>query len=374
MDRKDIVLFANENSGSKKARGYLLLTSPIQVNEHITLHIFSLVKQQSRDEGIRTISYLVHESAQLKVMIAGGDGSLVPLIEQIKIHKIDISRIEFGILPFGTGNDLSAMFGWGRNPKKPIVGKKLIGIKRDVEFWTEATPVEMDIWKVTIELKENGYLTNISKSKKGFVRNKFIDGTEGETFSRLMTNYFSIGLDARIGLGFDKKRSNNKYLNRIRYCWEGLKKMCCLDIPWVHRITSSVYENDSPIYDEDNTISRKTSVLLFLNSRTYAGGNNFIWDRAKGNIGTVQSFSDGLLEVIRFDGKFNLGLEQVIPGRGHKIHQGTGPFNINFKDLDDNRRVYMQIDGEYFYANNPKSVTIELSEISIEKSIKILKK
>jgi len=40
-----------------------------------------------------------------------------------------------------------------------------------------------------------------------------------------MTNYISIGVDARIGLGFDKHRSNSIFKNKCRYCWEGFKKL-----------------------------------------------------------------------------------------------------------------------------------------------------
>lgn len=37
----------------------------------------------------------------------------------------------------------------------------------------------------------------------------------------------SIGLESRIGLGFDKKRQNSVCGNKCCYVWEGIKKMCC---------------------------------------------------------------------------------------------------------------------------------------------------
>lgn len=44
-----------------------------------------------------------------------------------------------------------------------------------------------------------------------------------------MCNYFSIGVESRIGLGFDKKRTRNAFCNKTRYFTEGVKKMfgCC---------------------------------------------------------------------------------------------------------------------------------------------------
>jgi diacylglycerol kinase (ATP) len=50
-------------------------------------------------------------------------------------------------------------------------------------------------------------------------------------YQRPMCNYFSIGVESRIGLGFDKRRTGNVCCNKFFYFTEGLKKMfgcCCL--------------------------------------------------------------------------------------------------------------------------------------------------
>ena len=44
-------------------------------------------------------------------------------------------------------------------------------------------------------------------------------------YEKQMINYFSIGVDARIGYGFDKNRTTNQCCNKCVYCWEGFKKM-----------------------------------------------------------------------------------------------------------------------------------------------------
>lgn len=46
-------------------------------------------------------------------------------------------------------------------------------------------------------------------------------------YKRPMCNYFSIGVESRIGLGFEKSRSNHYLKNKCIYGWEGIKKMCC---------------------------------------------------------------------------------------------------------------------------------------------------
>jgi len=41
------------------------------------------------------------------MVIAGGDGSLLNTIDEALTYKIDIDSMFFGILPFGSGNDLA---------------------------------------------------------------------------------------------------------------------------------------------------------------------------------------------------------------------------------------------------------------------------
>src|SRR4051812_43368535 len=50
---------------------------------------------------------------------------------------------------------------------------------------------------------------------------------ETKEYKRPMCNYFSIGVESRIGLGFEKSRSNHYIKNKCIYGWEGIKKMCC---------------------------------------------------------------------------------------------------------------------------------------------------
>lgn len=47
------------------------------------------------------------------------------------------------------------------------------------------------------------------------------------SYKRSFINYFSLGYDARVGFGFEKKRSNSRTCNKCIYFWEGCKKNCC---------------------------------------------------------------------------------------------------------------------------------------------------
>lgn len=57
-----------------------------------------------------------------------------------------------------------------------------------------------------------------------------------------MCNYFSVGVESRIGLGFDKKRTANAVCNKIVYGWEGMKKLfcCCQSTPRVREVIDYV--------------------------------------------------------------------------------------------------------------------------------------
>jgi len=44
-------------------------------------------------------------------------------------------------------------------------------------------------------------------------------------YKKQMSNYMSVGVDARIGLGFDRNRTQSALGNKCVYCWEGFKKM-----------------------------------------------------------------------------------------------------------------------------------------------------
>ena len=43
----------------------------------------------------------------------GGDGALTNSLRALKKENINIEKIQFVILPFGSGNDAAKVFGWG---------------------------------------------------------------------------------------------------------------------------------------------------------------------------------------------------------------------------------------------------------------------
>jgi len=64
-----------------------------------------------------------------------------------------------------------------------------------------------------------------------------------------MSNYMSFGVDARIGLGFDKNRKKSVAGNKCVYCWEGFKKI----FTKTSKI-NDVFENIQIQDEEDTTL------------------------------------------------------------------------------------------------------------------------
>jgi hypothetical protein len=50
---------------------------------------------------------------------------------------------------------------------------------------------------------------------------------------------------------------------------------------------------------------------------------------------TPQSFNDQKLEFFTYSSGFKLGMEKIVTGQAHKVHQGSGPFIIRFKPTPD---------------------------------------
>jgi diacylglycerol kinase (ATP) len=373
----DLILFANPRSGSNKAKEYLKLSNTqlklSTASSTTFIHIYDLTNNESRSSGVLKIKDLLNspEIVLLRIVVAGGDGSLIWTIELLKAQGVNFNQIAFAILPFGSGNDLAATLGWGRDPPSDLMESYMF-------LWLKALPHQLDIWDLKLKVHDNGGFGKVKKTKEN-VEKYFLErnGEKQKKIKKLMSNYFSIGLDARIGLGFDKHRTKSKCCNRFFYFWEGIKKMCCcLKTASIPEVVKSVKEQDNVIFDNASdklTLDEDTSVLLALNIRTYGGGNNFVWDKSRGKAKRKwlrQSPNDGNLEILSFSGKMSLGLEQIkcTQGQARKLEQGPGPFSIEFDQTK--QKCYFQIDGEYFFMEAPKSARLKLWEMS--KEIKVL--
>ena len=81
-----------------------------------------------------------------------------------------------------------------------------------------------------MELRKGGDVLRVGPDHKPHsVLDKKAKQTKAETitYTATMANYFSMGECARIGFGFEKKRTNTRAGNMARYAAEWLKRFCC---------------------------------------------------------------------------------------------------------------------------------------------------
>jgi len=77
------------------------------------------------------------------VIVGGGDGSISITIEKMINFGINLEYTPIGVLPFGTGNDLSRVLGWGSSIKFNNETKFL---KMQSEKWINAIVDNFDLW------------------------------------------------------------------------------------------------------------------------------------------------------------------------------------------------------------------------------------
>jgi len=118
----------------------------------------------------------------LKVVVCGGDGTVQWVLSDIDIlvnEGILKARPAVAVLPLGTGNDLSRQFGWGHGFTKSVFRE----LRPQVLI---SQTVLLDRWNIEIINSEG-----VSESK---------------LYSTTMSNYFGIGLDAKVVGNFESCR------------------------------------------------------------------------------------------------------------------------------------------------------------------------
>lgn len=116
--------------------------------------------------------------------------------------------------------------GWGGDTSDDL-GTCLSKFKTRIQDWINAKIEDFDIWEVNIFASENGFFRRIKKQDGGFTKEVLYDkDLPKKLLTKKLSNYFSLGVDARIGYGFDKKRTQSACCNKCVYFCEGIKKMC----------------------------------------------------------------------------------------------------------------------------------------------------
>jgi diacylglycerol kinase (ATP) len=321
------------------------------------------------------------------VIIAGGDGTVMWAISEALAHNVDMAKVAFGVIPYGTGNDFARSLGWGgSSPGSNVMKDGMKKFKGLLKQYLEAEVIDFDIWNVEIKAADDG--GHIKQVKNGLKVIMKESETDRKLLSKPMCNYFSLGIESRVGLGFDKKRTTSAFRNKMRYAIEGMKKVMT-STPRIKELVEACVTDDNngprPVFKENSNdaphlIGNPVS-LIFLNINSFAGGCDLWRNASKAGVTQLptadltvpQAVGDGKLEVLTYQKLVSLSLEQsknkVFGGNGMRIGQIKGPLYLEFKkDLGD-KRTYLQIDGEFFTLDKCESIQIKHSMV-----VKVLRK
>jgi hypothetical protein len=279
------------------------------------------------------------------------------------------------------------------------------------QMWLAARTASYDIWEVSIDAQDFQFV--VKGQKKGVKSPKGKDndanpdanptaflqaGEEVEhgihrhgdknRMVKMMANYFSVGWDCRVALGFEKFRAKSAALNLAVYAKEAIKKTLINRPAVVSKYLESVEGPDGVIAstsrDAPQKLSKSVPELICLNIPSYARGAD-LWkwskqlavdlppEEAEKLKNAVQDFGDSKLEIIIYDDIFKFQGDILkgqkinktsMFGYGKRLCSREAPLSLNFKEKGRyhirKNRIYMQIDGEAFVCIYPEAVRIEL--------------
>lgn len=269
--------------------------------------------------------------------------------------------------------------------------------------WMKAEVTPFDLWEVETTTFENGgFLFPDGKDKvckESHMKQHNIQEVEGGGWKMVkpMLNYFGFGHSERAGLGVEKGRTKSRFMNNMLYTTEGMKKLAFSHAPLVSDVMETIsvgeLDKDPLVISTDHKCNavgqarftdKRISELIFLNVPSWGGGAlPWEWSRNLGIAGEADSryaanglenvgasVGDGKIEVLSWSSRFGLSVNIAnskfwTPGRGRsrRVHQGKGPYTLDFKGKDQaiykkEGRVYAQIDGEFYVMTRPKQVVI----------------
>ncbi|XP_074570006.1 diacylglycerol kinase 3-like [Curcuma longa] len=303
---------------------------------------------------------------KLRIMVAGGDGTVGWILGSL--GELFVQKREpvppTGIIPLGTGNDLSRSFGWGGS--FPFAWKS--AVKQSL-LTAISNPVQnLDSWHVTIIMQETQglQLPYCLKSVGEYDLNEDVDiqrelAERISCFEGVFYNYLSIGMDAQVAYGFHHLRNTRPYLargpisNKLIYggysCTQGWFFTPCVKTPnlrGLKNILSLYIKKVSNKEWEKIPIPASVRSLVLLNLDSYGSGSH-PWGHPTPEYLDQRRFyearaDDGLLEIFGMKQGWHASMVMVEIISAVHIAQAAA-VKLELRGGDWNR-AYLQTDGE----------------------------
>ncbi|XP_041019050.1 diacylglycerol kinase 4-like isoform X1 [Juglans microcarpa x Juglans regia] len=303
---------------------------------------------------------------KMRVMVAGGDGTvgwvLGSLGELIKQGREPFPPV--GIIPLGTGNDLSRSFGWGGS--FPFVWKS--AVKRSLHKAIAGPVCRLDSWHVLLSMPV-GEVVDPPHSLKITEECALDEGLEVEgelpekvtCYEGVLYNYFSIGMDAKVAYGFHHLRNEKPYLaqgpiaNKLIYstysCTQGWFFTPCSSDPSLRGLRNILRMHVKKVNCsewEQIPVPSSVRAIVALNLHNYGSGRN-PWGNLKPEYlekrGFVEAHADdGLLEIFGLKQGWHASFVMVeLISAKHIAQAAAIRLEVRGGEWKD---AYMQMDGE----------------------------
>ncbi|CAL9199935.1 unnamed protein product [Musa hybrid cultivar] len=302
----------------------------------------------------------------LRIMVAGGDGTVGWVLGSL--GELFVQKREpvppTGIIPLGTGNDLSRSFGWGGS--FPFAWRS--AVKRSL-LKAVSNPIQhLDSWHVTIMMQETGLELPYSlKPLQDYDLTQDVDiqrelPESVSCFGGVFYNYLSIGMDAQVAYGFHHLRNKKPYLaqgpisNKLIYagygCTQGWFFTPCMKTPGLRGLKNIlalyIKKVNSKEWEKIPFLGCSVRAIVLLNLDSYGGGRH-PWGRPMPEYLEKRKFfearaDDGMLEIFGLKQGWHASFVMVELISAKHIAQAAA-VKLELRGGQWNK-AYMQMDGE----------------------------
>ncbi|KAM3234384.1 diacylglycerol kinase 7 [Capsicum annuum] len=390
-----IVVFINSKSGGRhgpqlKARLQELMgeqqvfdLSVVKPHEFVQYGLSCLEKFAALGDSCAKVT-----RERIRVVAAGGDGTVGWVLGCLgELKKQGREPVPpTGVIPLGTGNDLSRSFGWGGS--FPFNWKS--ATKSILDRVATGSISRLDSWNLLLSMPSGEKLeTPHSMKPTGDVsldQGLDIDGELPKKLSNyqgVYYNYFSIGMDAQVAYGFHHLRNEKPYLaqgpisNKLIYsgysCMQGWFFTPCSSDPCLRGLNNIlrlyVKKANSSKWEQVSVPSSVRSIVT-LNLPSYGGGRN-PWGRLKPEYLEKRGFveahpDDGYIEIFGLKQGWHASMVMVeLISAKHMAQASAIRFELRAGEWD---QVYMQMDGEPWKQpiNKEYSTFVEIKRVPFQ--------